>query len=87
MSHEIKILLTVLGVLASVLIVAYFGLAILFFFIALGNKKREDMTVPKKNSLFERNAHNPNLIAGYKWYDTTYHQEVIIKNRKGENLQ
>ncbi len=86
MSHEIKILLTVLGVLASILLVLYFGLAIFFFFVALGNKKREDMTVPCKDSLFEKNADNPNLIAGYKWYDTTYHQEVIIKNRKGKNL-
>ena len=86
MSHEIKILLTVLGAIAAVLLLAYVGLGILFFFIALGNKKRPDMTVPAKNSLFERNASNPNLVAGYKWYDTTYHQEVIIKNRKGENL-
>ena len=86
MSHKIKILLTVLGAIAAVLLLAYVGLGILFFFIALGNKKRPDMTVPAKNSLFERNASNPNLVAGYKWYDTTYHQEVIIKNRKGENL-
>ena len=65
MSHEIKIFLTVLGAIAAVLLVAYFGLALFFFFVALGNKKRPDMTVPAKNSLFERNADNPNLVAGY----------------------
>lgn len=86
MSHEIKILLAVLGAIVAVLAVLYFGIALVFFFIALGNKKRKDMTVPCKDSLFERNADNPNLIAGYKWYDTTYHQEVIIKNRKGKNI-
>ncbi len=86
MPHEIKTTLTVLAVIAAVLLVAWIGLGLLFFFIALGNKKRPDITVPCKGSLFERNASNPTLIKGYKWYDNTYHQEVIIKNRKGENL-
>ncbi len=86
MSHEIKILLTVLGAVLALALLLYFALAFVFFFIALGNKKRKDMTVPAKNSLFERNADNPTLKSGYKWYDTTYHQEIIIKNRKGKNL-
>ncbi len=86
MSYQLQVALTVLIIIAVLFLVLYFGLGVVFFFIALGNKKRPDPTVPCKDSLFERNADNPNLIAGYKWYDNTYHQEVIIKNRKGENL-
>ncbi|MBQ8503909.1 MAG: alpha/beta hydrolase [Clostridia bacterium] len=86
MSYQLQVALTVIIVLAVIFLVLYFGLGVVFFLIALGNKKRPDMTVPCKDSLFERNADNKNLIAGYKWYDNTYHQEVIIKNRKGENL-
>ena len=86
MSYELQQALIIAAVIVGVLLVLYFGLGALFFFIALGNKKRPDPTVPCKDSLFERNADNENLIAGYKWYDTTYHQEVVIKNRKGENL-
>lgn len=86
MSYQLQVALTVLIILAVLFLILYFGLGVVFFFIALGNKKRPDMTVPCKDSLFERNADNVNLIAGYKWYDNTYHQEVIIKNRKGENL-
>lgn len=86
MSYQLQVALTVLIILAVIFLILYFGLGVVFFFIALGNKKRPDMTVPCKDSLFERNADNVNLIAGYKWYDNTYHQEVIIKNRKGENL-
>ncbi len=72
-----------LVVLFAVLEIA---LGFVFFFIALGSKKREDVTVPRKNSLFEANKDHPTLIAGYKWYDTTYHQYVTIKNRKDETL-
>ncbi len=86
MTYEAKMALIIAAVVVGVLLLLYFGLGVLFFFIALGNKKRPDPTVPCKDSLFERNADNENLKAGYKWYDTTYHQEVIIKNRKGENL-
>lgn len=86
MSYQLQVTLTVIAILVAVFLVLYFGLGLVFFFIALGNKKRPDITVPCKNSLFERNANNKNLIAGYKWYDNTYHQEVIIKNRKGKNL-
>ncbi len=86
MSYQLQVALTVLIVLAVLFLIVYVGLGFVFFFIALGNKKRPDPKVPCKDSLFERNADNPNLVAGYKWYDNTYHQEVIIKNRKGENL-
>lgn len=86
MTYQQQVALTVTAIIAAVILIAYFGLGVVFFFVALGNKKREDPTVPCKGSLFEKNADNPNLLAGYKWYDKTYHQEVIIKNRKGENL-
>lgn len=86
MTYQLQVALTVIGIIAGIVFLAWIGLGFVFFFIALGNKKREDMTVPCKNSLFERNADNPNLIAGYKWYDKTYHQEIVIKNRKGKNL-
>ncbi len=86
MPHEIKITLTILAVVIAVLLLIWLGLGFAFFFIALGNKKRKDNTVPCKGSLFEKNADNPTLKNGYKWFDNTYHQEVIIKNRKGENL-
>lgn len=86
MTHELKVALIILAVTAAVIFVLWLGLGVVFFLIALGNKKRKDMTVPCKDSLFDRNKDNINLIRGYKWYDNTYHQEVIIKNRKGENL-
>ena len=86
MPYEVQQALIIAAVIIGVILLLYFGLGLLFFLIALGNKKRPDPTVPCKGSLFEKNADNENLIAGYKWYDTTYHQEVIIKNRKGENL-
>lgn len=86
MTYELKTALTVMGIVAAVVFVLWLALGILFFFIALGNKKRPDMTVPCKDSLFERNKDNPTLIKGYKWYDNTYHQEIVIKNRKGENI-
>lgn len=86
MPHEIKTVFAVLAVILAVVFVLWLGLGIVFFFIALGNKKRDDITVPAKGSLFERNKDNINLIRGYRWYDNTYHQDVTIKNRKGENL-
>lgn len=86
MTYGVQLALIIAAVVVAVILVLYFGLGFAFFMIALGNKKREDPTVPCKDSLFERNADNENLIAGYKWYDNTYHQEIIIKNRKGENL-
>lgn len=86
MPYSLKITLTVIICIAIVLAVLYLGLGFLFFFIALGNKKRKDETIPCKGSLFEKNADNINLRTGYKWYDTTYKQEVTIKNRKGVTL-
>ena len=86
MSYELQVALIISAVVLGVILLLYFALGVVFFLIALGNKKRPDPTVPCKDSLFERNADNENLIAGYKWYDNTYHQEVVIKNRKGENL-
>ncbi|MBE6747532.1 MAG: alpha/beta hydrolase [Ruminococcaceae bacterium] len=63
------------------------GLGAVFFKIALGSKKREDPKVPRKDSLFERNADNINLINGYNWFDNTEHQEILIPSReKGVNL-
>ena len=86
MSYEVQVALTVAAVIIGVIFVIYFGLGALFFFIALGNKKRKDPTIPCKDSLFERNADNVNLIAGYKWYDENYKQDVSIKGRSGQNL-
>ncbi len=86
MPHEIKMLITVLLITVAVLFVLWIGLGLVFFLVALGNKKRPDITVPAKGSLFEKNSENPVIKKGYRWYDNTYHQEVIIKNRKGENL-
>lgn len=86
MPYDVKVAIIVIAVILAVFLLLYFALGFVFFLIALGNKKRPDMTVPCKNSLFERNADNPNLVAGYKWYDNTYHQEIIIKNRKGKNI-
>lgn len=85
-TYQGKIALTVLVILACVLVLLYLALGTVFFFIALGSKKREDETVPAKDSLFERNKDNPCLIQGYKWYDTTYKQKVTIKGRKGDTL-
>lgn len=86
MTYPIKVAIIAAIVIAAVLLVVYLGLGFLFFFIALGNKKRKDETIPCKNSLFEKNSDNPHLVAGYKWYDTTYSQKVTIKNRKGKTL-
>ncbi|MBQ7295265.1 MAG: alpha/beta hydrolase [Clostridia bacterium] len=86
MTYQLKIALIILGAVAGLLLLAYVALGFVFFFIALGSKRREDETVPCKNSLFERNADNANLKTGYRWYDSTYKQEVTIKNRKGVTL-
>ncbi|MDD6012456.1 MAG: alpha/beta hydrolase [Oscillospiraceae bacterium] len=86
MPYAAKAAITVLIIILLVLLLLYLALGFLFFFIALGSKRREDETIPCKNSLFERNKDNINLVNGYKWYDTTYHQEVTIKSRKGLTL-
>ncbi len=86
MSYELKTALIVILCIVAVLAVIYVGFGFLFFFIALGNKKRKDETIPCSGSLFEKNADNINLKTGYKWYDTTYKQHVTIKNRNGLTL-
>lgn len=86
MTYQLQVALIVIGSIAGLLLLAYVALGFVFFFIALGSKRREDETIPCKNSLFERNADNKNLKIGYKWYDNTYKQEVTIKNRKGITL-
>lgn len=86
MPYAAKVAIIAVVIAAIIFLILYIGLGFVFFFIALGNKKREDETVPCKDSLFERNSNNPNLIAGYKWYDNTYRQSVTIKNRKGITL-
>ena len=79
----IKIIIAVV----AVLLLLWLALGFVFFFIALGQKKREDPTVPKPGSLFERNADNVNLIEGYKWFDTTEHTELLIPSfEKGKHL-
>lgn len=84
--HAAKVALTTVLVIAAVLFVLWLLLGFLFFYIALGSKRREDETVPCKGSLFERNADNINLKNGYKWYDENYKQLVTIKSRKGVPL-
>ena len=86
MPYSLKITLTVIACIIAVLAVIYIAMGFIFFFMALGSKRRKDETIPCKNSLFEKNADNINLKTGYKWYDTTYKQEVTIKNRKGVTL-
>ena len=86
MPYSLKITLTIIICIVAILAVLYLALGFVFFFMALGSKRREDETIPCKNSLFERNADNINLKTGYKWYDTTYKQEVTIKSRKGKTL-
>ncbi len=73
-------------IVVAVLAVLFVALGFVFFHIALGSKRREDETVPCKNSLFERNADNKTLKDGYKWFDENYKQDVTIKSRKGINL-
>lgn len=73
-------------VILAVLFVLWLALGLVFFLIALGSKRRADETVPCKNSLFERNADNKTLKAGYKWYDENYKQKVTVKSRKGKTL-
>ncbi|MBQ8028557.1 MAG: alpha/beta hydrolase [Clostridia bacterium] len=85
-SHAGKVALTAIIIIVAVILLLWLALGFVFFFIALGSKKREDETVPCKDSLFERNADNINLINGYKWYDQNYKQDVTIKSRKGIDL-
>lgn len=80
------VIIVVLVVIA-VLLLLDFLLGLVFFNIALGPKKREDPEIPCKNSLFERNADNINLINGYKWFDETPHEEILIpSHEKGKKL-
>lgn len=74
-------------VVIAVLLLLDFLLGLVFFKIALGPKRREDPKVPCKNSLFERNADNISLINGYKWFDETPHEEILIpSHEKGKKL-
>lgn len=86
MSHAGRVTLTAVIVIAVLLLLLYLALGAIFFYIALGSKRRKDETVPAKNSLFEKNKDNKNLINGYKWYDETYKQKVTIPSRKGKTL-
>lgn len=86
MPYALKITVIIAVVLLVLFLVAFFGLGFAFFFFALGSKRRKDETIPCKNSLFEKNQDNINLITGYRWYDNTYKQKVTIKNRKGLGL-
>ena len=70
-THAGRVTVTVIVVIAVVLLLLYLALGVVFFLIALGSKRREDETVPSKNSLFDRNKDNINLKNGYKWYDET----------------
>lgn len=78
--------LIIILIIIGALLILWLAFGYVFFHIALGSKKREDKTIPCKGSLFERNADNPVLIAGYKWYDKTYHQYITTKSRSGVNL-
>lgn len=86
LTYAQKSALNVVIIVIAVAAVLYLGLGFLFFHIALGSKRREDETVPCKNSLFERNADNKNLKDGYRWYDENYKQKVTTKSRKGKTL-
>lgn len=86
MPYALKSALVTTGIIIGILALLYIALGLFFFFMALGNKKRKDETIPCKGSLFEKNADNINLVTGYKWYDTVYKQPVTIKNRKGLTL-
>ena len=86
MPYALKTALITIGCIVGVLALLYIALGVFFFFMALGSKRRKDETIPCKNSLFEKNADNINLVTGYKWYDTVYKQHVTIKNRKGLTL-
>jgi len=85
-SHAGQTAITAVIIIAVILLLLYLALGVVFFYIALGSKRREDETVPAKNSLFERNKDNKNLINGYKWYDETYKQKVTIPSRKKKTL-
>ena len=86
-SHAARVTLTVIIVALAVALLLWIALGVVFFLIALGSKRREDETIPQKNSLFERNKDNINLKNGYKWFDETYHKEVSAPSRdKGRNV-
>ncbi len=81
-----RVAITVSVLIAALLIILYIALGAVFFVIALGSKRREDETVPIKDSLFDKNKDNQNLINGYRWYDETYKQKATIKSRNGKTL-
>lgn len=84
LTHAGVVTITTVAIIVLVILVLWLALGFVFFNIALGSKRREDETVPAKDSLFERNAENKNLKDGYKWYDENYKQEVTIKSRDGK---
>ena len=86
LTYAQKTAISVVAIIVAVFAVLFLALGFLFFHIALGSKRREDETVPCKNSLFERNADNKTLRDGYKWFDENYKQDVSIKSRKGVTL-
>lgn len=86
LSYAGRLSITIVCLVLLVLAVLFVALGFVFFHIALGSKRREDETVPCKNSLFERNAENKQLQDGYRWYDENYKQKVTCKSRKGKTL-
>ena len=85
--HAASVALTVVLIVLGVVLLLWCALGLVFFFLGLGSKRREDENVPAKNSLFEKRADNKTLQAGYKWFDETYKQSVTIPARdKKKNL-
>ena len=85
-SYAGKVAITTVLIIAAILLLVFIVLGFVFFNIALGSKRREDETIPAKNSLFERNANNVNIKNGYKWYDLTYKQKITIDGTHGKKL-
>ncbi len=86
LSHAGKVTVTTLIIIAALLFLIWLAVGFAFFFIGLGSKRREDETVPNKDSLFDRNKDNVNIQNGYKWYDNTYKQAVTIPGTHGKTL-
>lgn len=86
LSYAGKLTIEIVVIVLLVALVLFLALGFVFFKIALGSKRREDETIPCKNSLFERNAENKTLRDGYKWYDENYKQKVTCKSRSGKTL-
>lgn len=85
-SAQIQSYLTISAIVILAIFLIFLLAGAAFFVVALGRKKRKDPTIPAKNSIFENNKDHPIMIAGYKWFDTTPHKNVSIKNRVGKNL-